>query len=120
MLKTRRCFATLIDLFSIALGIGLIASLFRGSKVGWLWKILFAILFIVCFLAKDLLFRGASIGKKLLGLKIVMKGTEEIPPSSVLIRRTLYWKRDDLFNFHLCGERSSDVYFNTKVVSVWK
>lgn len=82
--------------------------------------IIIAVLGASYFLLKDLVFRNASIGKKLLGLKIVDTNNEKASVKSVVLRNLvlLFLVQVEIICFFIDNEnrRLGDKWANTKVV----
>lgn len=92
MLKFRRIIAYNIDFivcFSIPYVPALIIMDLLGKKsiVAGLAMMMAMLLFSIMMICKDLLFRNASIGKKIVGIAIYFK--DEIPPKKLIIKRNL-------------------------------
>ena len=93
--KIRRLIAWLIDWnligFVVILAISVYGTLFikEDSQTHALILLLLMLSYPVCFMLRDLIFGGRSLGKRILGLTVVNKQTGEAPKKSQLLLRNL-------------------------------
>ena len=96
----------------------LIFQLFVGGIIRNVFMNIFYIVFFVIFSFKDLLYKNASVGKKILHLKVVTDDNK-IPCRKTIILRnvlTFIWPVDFIVLL-ISGKKIEDWFFKTNVVS---
>lgn len=124
-MKVRRIVAGLIDwgipaILSVFVAIGLLVSgkAYFDMTCGF---VVYTVVYFIYVIFKDLTFRNASIGKRIMGICIVKKGSEEkasildiiIRSAVVTIPIMVYV---ELFMILISGNRLADKWFDTTVV----
>lgn len=92
--------------------------LFAGGIIRDLFVNLFYIIFFVIFSFKDLLFQNASVGKKILHLKVVTDDNK-IPCKKIVVLRNVLdfiWPVDFIV-LAISSKKIEDWFFKTNVVS---
>jgi len=119
-LKSKRLMASYIDFiisfYVIYIPLVLIEKLFNNDIVIYIFTIIFLIVFYYLIVYKDLLFRNASLGKKLFGLRVYIH--DQIPNKNIIIERNKesFRKFYDYFLQILLNSKSSgDIKYNTEV-----
>lgn len=82
-------------------------------------SILYIAIVILLFVRKDLIFKNASIGKKMLRIKIVDSQNNDIRDKKVIVNRSKETLSDFfLYPIHIltCNESSGNEKFKTKVI----
>lgn len=123
MLKAKRILASLIDWYILYFGIyGII--LFIKYKIFYyfpnyeIYKFFVDFIYIIYFLFKDLIFKNASIGKKLVGIKIVTKDNY-IPKIYIIVLRNIFDPIlfvADFLSILIANIKLGDILFKTKVI----
>ena len=96
----------------------LIFNLFVGDIVRNVFVNVFYIIFFISFSFKDLLYKNASVGKKILHLKVVTENNE-IPCKKVIILRNILdfiWPINFIVLI-ISGKKIEDWFFKTNIIS---
>lgn len=119
MVKTKRLLAAMIDYFIMGMVVLIPQFLIIGMETNMtqpLFNSFFASIILV-ILSKDLIFKGASIGKSIFKLEIKnMDGT--VPNILILMLRNVFlilWPVE-LILVLICNKRIGDMIFNTRVI----
>lgn len=124
MLKIRRLIAAYIDYMIIFILIYIPVSFLSLLKfpifIDVILGLLSVLIFFLLFIRKDIIFKNASIGKKILKLEIIFEQENQIPDKSIIIKRNqtscLYFEFY-LFQILFNNKSSGDYKYHTKVVS---
>lgn len=109
----KRVFAIMIDYFIIAILVGTISSIIPYNQF-----LFFAITFVL-FSIKDIVCRNASIGKKIMKLKVVTKNNEIPPLKSLVLRNVIliFLSAIAIVQLNQSSSHIGDDLTGTKVVS---
>lgn len=124
-LKSKRLMASYIDFiisfYVIYIPLVLIGKLFNNDIVIYIFTIIFLIVFYYLIIYKDLLFRNASLGKKVFGLRVYIY--DQIPDKNIIIDRNKESFRkfyDYFLQIMLNNKSSGDIKYNTEVKEIIK
>ena len=123
MLKAKRILAALIDWYILFFGIyGIILfikyKIFNYFPNYEIYSFFINFIYIVYFLFKDLIFKNASIGKKIAKIEIVMKDNST-PKFYIIILRnifSLFLFIADYLSILIANIKLGDIVFKTKVI----
>jgi uncharacterized RDD family membrane protein YckC len=124
-LKLKRLMAIIIDFILIIFVSTIITTIITfdnfNLSASTFYKIIstsiYCILFIAMFISKDLLFKNASLGKKIFGLEIFLENNK-IPNKKTIIKRTSFsfpLFPIDIILIILNNKTRGDVRYKTKI-----
>lgn len=127
-IKIKRMVAAYIDIvLAVFISLLLVYILTLGNcnlESPLIFQVLSGLLYIIITVLilnrKDLVFKNASIGKKILGIKIVDSQNNDIKDKKLLVNRNKETLSDfSLYPIHIliCNQSSGDEKFNTKVIN---
>jgi len=123
MLKAKRILASLIDWYILYFGIYGVILFIKYKILHYFpnyesYKFAVDFIYVIYFLFKDLIFKNASIGKRIAGLKIVTKDNFT-PKFYIIILRNIFDPIlfvADFLSIFIANIKLGDIVFKTKVI----